>query len=499
LKKTISIILVVILLISASIHLFLSDALYTATGFSAKNICSGHFISGFSGELVVNEGLLPVHDTFSYVNYDIDDEQQEVITNAFGLYSRKAVYTEGIGCTLLAIAQDESTHKITKLAATVANDSSSNDFASIKPNFERPHVNYKRLEEAISAAFQEPDDLPNRRTKAIVVFQQGELISEKYADGIDSNTPLLSWSMAKSITNMQVGLLVKDERLQLNAPAPVPEWKDRSELHQQITLDQLLRMSSGLEFNEFYGIGSDASLMLSVEPNASEFAADKPVVHQPDTFWSYSSGTSNIIAGIVKQAIGGDLQNYYEYTQRKLFRPLGIYSAQLEADAKGTFIGSSYMYATARDWAKLGQLFLQDGIWNGKRILPEGWVKYSITPTKTNPLNNFGAHWWLNRNPQQLDADTFTAGIGDEKTKPRQRRWPSVPEDAYYMSGFQGQFVVVIPSKQLVVVRLGYRTPGTDSGIEALLARVVDTINLPNTQSAEKINQDVEELEVDKI
>ena len=498
-KKAISIILIVILLLSASTHLFLSNAFYTAAGFSAKNICSGHFISGFSGELVVNEGLLPVHDTFSYVNYEIDDKQQEVTTNVFGLYSRKAVYTDGIGCTLLAIDQIDSTHKVTRLAASASSDGDLDNFPPIKPNFDLPHVNYTRLEESISAAFQEPEALPNRRTKAVVVFQQGELISEKYANGIDLKTPLLSWSMAKSITNMQVGLLVKDDRLKLKEPAPVPAWKDRGELNQQITLDQLLRMSSGLEFNEFYGIGSDAALMLSVEPSTSDFAANKPVEYQPDTHWAYSSGTSNIIAGIVKQAIGGDFQNYYEYTQRKLFIPLGIHSAQLEADAKGTFIGSSYMYATARDWAKLGQLFLQGGFWNGKRILPEGWVEYSITPTKTNPLNNYGAHWWLNRDPQSLDTDTFTASVGEERAKSRQRRWPSVPQDAYYMSGFQGQFVVVIPSKELVVVRLGYRTPGTDSGIEALLAGVVDAINLPGNQSAEKVDQDVEELEVDKI
>lgn len=481
-KKVLSITLIIIIILATSFHFFLASSLYTATGFTAKNICSGHFISGFSGELVVNEGLLPVHKTFSYVDFKIDDKQQLVTTSAFGLYSRKAIYTSGIGCTLLAIGEDTLSQSITKLPDLKTADSSPWAFNDTRSESASYNINYNKLNQSVAAAFEEPAGAINRRTKAVVVIHQGQLVAEKYSQGVDINTALLSWSMAKSITNIQVGLLVKDGKLDITKTGLVPQWKGRNDRHAQITLDQLMRMSSGLEFNEFYGMGSDAALMLSVEPSASEFAAAKPVEHEPDTHWAYSSGTSNIISGIVKRAIGGNFQRYYEYTQRRLFRPLGISSAQLEADARGTFIGSSYMYATAREWAKLGQLFLQDGVWNDQRLLPEGWVKYSTTPSKTDTLNHYGAHWWLNNDPQITQDDTPKVNSDKQHKKPTQRKWPSVPQDAYFMSGFQGQFVVVIPSKDLVVVRLGYRTPGTDSGIEALLAGVIEATNLDGTK-----------------
>jgi CubicO group peptidase (beta-lactamase class C family) len=453
-----------LLLIISVVSIF-SETFYTATGFSAKNICSGHFISGFTGKSIMQEGLIPVDGSFSYVDFEIDDQLRQVSTNLFGFYQRKAVYVDGVGCSLLAMNQSTLSRKIIKLADLKSNAQLAWPDGDAKASEPLENINYQQLNESLSSAFDEPDEINSRRTKAIVVIYKGRLLVEKYASGVNLNTPLLSWSMAKSITNMQVGLLVKDGRLALKEPASVPQWKNLTHRHNQITLDHLLRMSSGLEFVEVYGMGSDAAGMLSNQASAADFAANKPVIYQPDSHWAYSSGTSNIIAGIVKRAIGGDFQQYYEYAQNRLFRPLGIDSAQLEPDASGTFIGSSYMYATARDWAKLGQLFLQDGVWNGQRLLPEGWVEYSITPTKTDPLNHYGAQFWLN-----LDAHQSSG----KKT----RTWPKVPADAYYMSGFQGQNVVVIPSKNLVIVRLGYTTPGTSSGIETLIAGVIEALPL---------------------
>lgn len=463
--------------------MFFSNTLYVAAGFAAKNICSGHFISGFSGELVVNEGLLPVNDSFAYVDFNIDEQQQQVLTSALGIYNRKAIYTDGIGCTLLAVGEESLSRQISKLA-NVGTDANFTWFnASARENSDISSINYNQLNQSVMSAFEEPAETVNRRTKAVVVIYKGQLIAEKYAEGIDSNTSLLSWSMAKSITNMQVGLLIKDGKLDLERPAPVPQWQGASDGRSQITLDHLMRMSSGLEFNERNGIGSDTALMLSVKASAGDFAADKPVIYEPDTSWAYSSGTSNIIAGIVKRSIGGDFQQYYEFTQKRLFHPMGIVSAQLEVDANGTFIGSSYMYATARDWAKLGQLFLQDGVWNNQRLLPEGWVKYSTTPSKTDPLNHYGAHFWLNLDPTVSEDTVSSKNRSDKDKKVKQRKWSSVPQDAYYMAGFQGQFVVIIPSKDLVVVRLGYRTPGTDSGIESLLAGVIEAVSVSDTNS----------------
>lgn len=461
-KRTIIILLTAFPVLIISGILFLSDTFYTATGFSAKNICSGYFISGFSAELVMKEALEPVDSSFAFVDYQIDEAGQQVDTSLFGFFQRKAIYVDGVGCTLLAIGQYNLSREIVKLPELTrdALEAWPNGDGIVSKN--QP-INYQMLTDTLAGAFSEPKEVVTRRTKAIVVIHKGELIAERYASGINLHTPLLSWSMAKSITNLQVGLLVKDGKLDLKSAANVPQWKALKDQHNQITLDHLLRMSSGLEFIEIYGMGSDAAGMLSIKASAGGFAANKPVIYPPDSHWSYSSGTSNIIAGIVRRTIGGDYQYYYEFAQKRLFRPLGIDSAQLEPDANGTFIGSSYMYATARDWAKLGQLLIQDGVWNGERLLPEGWVEYSTTPTKTDPLSHYGAQFWLNRDP-------LPSAIKKNRT------WPRVPADAYYMSGFQGQSVVIIPSEELVIVRLGYSTPGSNKGIETLIEGVIASV-----------------------
>jgi len=299
-----------------------------------------------------------------------------------------------------------------------------------------------------------------RNTKAIVVLHKGQVIAEKYANGVTQKTPLLSWSMAKSVTSLLVGILVKDKNLDIHKANIMPTWEEKVD-HKNITIDQLLRMSSGLEFNERYGVGSDAAKMLSVEASASDFAANKKLEYPIDSHWSYSSGTSNIISAIIKEEVGGSFQYYYEFAQQRLFRPIGIESAVLETDASGIFIGSSYMYMTARDWAKLGQLCLQNGRWEGRQMLPKNWMQYVTTPTKTSTLNQYGAHFWLNADP-------------DDKTL--KRHWPSLPTDLYYMSGFQGQTVAMIPSKDLVIVRLGFTAQGVDRGTEELIHDIIELL-----------------------
>ena len=230
----------------------------------------------------------------------------------------------------------------------------------------------------------------------------------------------------------------------------------------EITLDQLLRMSSGLEFNETYEAQTDVTEMLSNQADTAGFAASKPLIGPPDTIWSYSSGTTNIISGILRRAVGDTLQDYYAFSQERLFRPLSIGTATFETDRSGTFIGSSYLYASARDWARLGQFFLQDGVWNGERLLPDGWVDYLLTPTPAALGNEYGAHVWLNRNPKDPNRD---------------RLFPTLPEDMYYLGGYQGQMVVVIPSEELVITRFGF-TPARNHGVEALTAAIIERLRV---------------------
>ncbi len=426
------------------------------TGFAAKNTCSGYFLSGFSPEVMADQALrgTPVLGTTDSTTLDV--EGRRVSTSLYGLFERHAIYTPGIGCTLLAPGEDDSVVEVQALPPLQLSDElawpQGTATGEINPG----------LTSILDEAFAETDPSQPRNTKAVVVIHEGELIAEKYAEGVEVDTPLIGWSMTKSVTALITGLLVKDGLLDIEAPAPVPQWQtEEGDPRAEITLDQLLRMSSGLEFDETYTGNTDVFFMLALEPDAAVFAASKPLAGPPDTIWSYSSGTTNIIAAINHRAAGGTAQEAYTYSQSRLFRPLGIGTATIETDSGGTFIGSSYMYASARDWARLGQFVLQDGVWEGEQLLPEGWVEYLITPTKTAEANRYGAQFWLNRDPTDTEAE---------------RAYPSLPADTVFMNGYQGQSVLIIPSQELVITRFGF-TAGDNADVEELVAAVIAELN----------------------
>lgn len=434
---------------------YVSNILSAGSGFAAKNICSGYFLSGMPGQKVVAEILYPASPVLANVSFDIDTSGQKVDANFFGLSPRRAVYVKGTGCTLLREGREKMQRPLDVVKV------SKPDPALPWPQGSAVTPKNTLLEPVLERAFAETDARYARNTKAVVVIHKGQLVAEKYAQGVNAETPLPGWSMTKSVINLLLGVLVHEGRLRLAQSAPVPHWYEEiGDPRSEITVDQLLRMSSGLEFNEEYTIYSDVTRMLSVEPSAADFAASKPLIAEPGILWSYASGTSNILAGIIRRTVGGYMQEYYDFTQRHLFLPLGIRTAELETDNNGTYIGSSYMYASARDWARLGEFCRQDGIWMGNRLLPEGWMEYSTTPTPNNPLNNYGAHFWLNAVPENTNQP---------------RTWPSLPADAYSMNGFQGQRVIIIPSKELVVVRLGFSGRG-NRGIEQLVSGVIEIL-----------------------
>ena len=247
--------------------------------------------------------------------------------------------------------------------------------------------------------------------------------------------------MTKSVTSALVGILVSSGKLALDEPAPVPEWQSPGDPRAAITIDHLLRMSSGLDFDDRSGAAlSDVNRMLLRSPDAAGYAVEKPLQDAPGSAWYYSSGTTNILSRIIRARIGGTDADYWAFARRALFDRIGMPSAVMEPDASGTFVGSSFMYATARDWARFGQLYLQDGVWNGERILPEGWVAYTRRPAPAAPHGRYGAHFWLN---------------GGEAVPVAERPFPSLPADLHYAAGYEGQYVIVIPSRELVIVRLG--------------------------------------------
>jgi CubicO group peptidase (beta-lactamase class C family) len=270
------------------------------------------------------------------------------------------------------------------------------------------------------------------------VVYDGRIITERYAPGFTKDTPLLGWSMTKSVTNALVGILVQQEKMNLKDSALMPGWRKKDDPRRNITLDQLLRMSSGLKFLEQYdNITSDVNTMLFTKYSASDYAADNPLGVDPDTQWYYSSGTTNIITRIARLASQLSQSEWFRFPREELFNRIGMNSAVIEPDPSGNFVGSSYMYATARDWARFGLLYLNDGVWKGNRILPEDWVSYSTTPTPHSlPGEAYGAQFWLNF--------------------PNPDPWlPFLPDDAFMALGHESQAVIMIPSRNTIVVRLG--------------------------------------------
>jgi CubicO group peptidase (beta-lactamase class C family) len=222
----------------------------------------------------------------------------------------------------------------------------------------------------------------------------------------------------------------------------------------------MLRMSSGLEFDETSGaVISDVTTMLLRRDNAAAFAIAKPLQYPPDSHWHYASGTTNIISRIVRMATGGSPSSVVNFLHKELFQPLGIKHAVIETDASGNLIGSSFMYATAREWARFGQLYLQGGKWNGKQLLPQGWVNYSTTPTPVAPQGQYGAHFWTN------------GGVHSDKSK---RPLPKLPGDLYYASGYKGQRLIIIPSHQLVIVRMGWSDAFTSTDMQNLVTDILE-------------------------
>jgi CubicO group peptidase (beta-lactamase class C family) len=288
-----------------------------------------------------------------------------------------------------------------------------------------------------------------------VVVHRGRIAAERYAPGFNAAMPLIGWSISKGLINALIGLRVKDGKLAPTDTGLMPEWRSKDDPRRAVTLDQLMRMTSGLAFDESYGdTDSDVVRMLFAEGDKAAFAANKPLLFPPGTHFAYSSGTTTLLAGVLRQTFAGE-RDYLAYPRVRLFGPLGMRSAVLEPDASGTFAASSFFYATARDFARLGLLFLHDGVWQGARILPEGWVAYSLTPTPVSPKGEYGAQMWLKL------PDSAHGGE------------PPMPDDAYYMLGHDGQIVAVVPSRDLVIVRLGLTREGGDWDSARDLAPIV--------------------------
>jgi CubicO group peptidase (beta-lactamase class C family) len=304
------------------------------------------------------------------------------------------------------------------------------------------------------------DTLAGPGARALLVVDHGRIVAERYTKGFGPGTPLLGWSMTKTVMAGVVGLLVKDGKLKLDQANLWPAGDGR----ERIRIADLLAMSSGLYFNENHGLVSDLTSMLYLEPDMAGFARDHQMVNRVGEAWSYSSGTALILSRIVQDTLGLGAPGYID---ERLFLPLGMTTATVEQDESGTLVGSSYMYATARDWARYGQFLLQDGVWRGQPLLPAGYVSMMATPVKASDGQYGHGLVWL------WGSDAKTPGENPDTAF-------GIPPDTFYMSGHDGQSIVIIRSRQLVIVRLGLTPLANHYTPQALVQAVLEATQAPH-------------------
>ena len=391
-KKVLRYVAIALLLAIVGGCVYLNRLLPIITGYAAKNLASAVFVSGREAKDVEEIDL-----NFSLIRYtsNMVDYENKTVTSRFLWSKSTAAYREGYGVTLLrGITAEE--------------------------------LREQRFPKGVLS-------------EGFVVLHRGGVVAECYDKGIGRDTKLLSWSMAKSFANALIGLMVKDSLLDIHAPMDIPEWQ--GDERKAITLHDLMQMQSGLEWNEDYGARSDVNIMLHCERDMGLYALSKPLEHKPGTYWQYSSGTTNIVMRYLRSRFPSE-EAFIGYMRSRLFDPLGIVRPVFEQDLSGTFVGSSYLYATARDFARFGQLYLDDGCVDSERILPKGWVDYTRRPAAASG-KHYGAFFWLNGNG----------------------KFPDVPKDMFYCDGHDGQDIFIFPSHELVVVVLGF-SPKPDNVID---------------------------------
>ena len=409
------------------------------TGMAAKTMCSCVYVTGRNPGSVVEQELR-VMPGLTWADIELNSADSSVTASLLGR-TAKAIYRKGLGCTLL-FERSEADVRNQRINVPVPPSFDPDTIPwptgnKIEPANRDSLLKMDRITQAIDVAFKDVDPENPVNTHAIAVLYDGKLIAEKYAPGFDHNSRLMGWSMTKSITNGLIGILANEGKIHVEDPAPIQEWQNDE--RKKITLDNLLKANSGLAWSESY-FNPYASFhdMFIRSDDKGAYASTLQTEHEPGTYFEYSSASTILLSRIIRQQVGD--KNYYRFPYEKLFYKIGMTTAIMEPDASGTFVGSSYCYASARDWARLGLLYLQDGVWNGERILPAGWVKYSTTPSDAALKGEYGAQIWLN------------AG---SKNDPEQCNYPGLPHDAFVFQGFERNTVTVIPSRKLVVVRLG--------------------------------------------
>jgi CubicO group peptidase (beta-lactamase class C family) len=437
------------------------DVPKVATGFVANILCSETFVSGQPPERIFAEttAAMPGVSLVTWaMGYKVDRALRDVTVTLFGFGRSHAVYREGFGCYLDhgdAVADASlPTAEIKPGQVLLPEIAGAAVVAPASP----------QLAAAVDRAFAEPEQPPLRHTKAVVVVKDGRVVAERYAEGYGIDTPILGFSATKSVMSALTGILVRKGALTLDQPAPIVAWRAVGDPRGAITVDHLLRHTAGLAL----GSSLQASLGSALEPvnrmkfmesDMAGYAESIALATPPGSAWNYNDGNTVILSHLVRNAAGGGPADVMRFAREELFAPLGMRNVTIEFDASGNPEGSSQMLASARDWARFGMLYLGDGVVGGKRILPDGWVRYSASPTP-NAWVGIGAGFWTNL------GDSFGATYRTE------RGWP---RDAFFAKGTIGQYVIIVPSERLVIVRLG-RSPNWPPEADGVFDLVRDVV-----------------------
>lgn len=438
--KNIKRILLLLAIVLIAVVVYNYPKLNILAGYSAKNTASSVFLAERSLEFTDEND-----NNFSPINLtsdEINSQEKSATGSVFGLLKRKAVYRKGLGAVLINDDYDASKTPLVPKRSEADNTTPFPYGNADQIDTVFSNINYKRLNETIDTIFNS-----RNQTRSVLVVYKDQIIAEKYADNFNKNSLQLGWSMTKSITSTVFGILQCQGKVNVEQSNLFKEWENDD--RKNITIHNLLQMNSGLEWLEDYNTISDVTKMLFLESDMTKTQISKPLVGKPNETWNYSSGTTNLLSGIIRSQFKTH-QEYLDYWYSNLIDKIGMNSMVIETDLSGNFVGSSYAWATARDWAKLGLLYLHNGEWNGEHLFDKDWVQYATTPTPGSD-GWYGAQIWLN------------AG----------KRYPDVPTNMYSFNGYKGQNVFILPSEDLVVVRTGL-TKNAD--MNTLLKGIINSI-----------------------
>ncbi|PBB31935.1 class C beta-lactamase-related serine hydrolase [Mesorhizobium sp. M1A.F.Ca.IN.020.06.1.1] len=429
------------------------ELIRVGSGYAAKIVCSNVFIAGRDpNEVLAVDVQAPGHPLLKLMKVSVDKERGLVSAGLLWTLGKSvAVERHGVGC---ASVPDGDTGRARQTSVHIEPLAVASQDA-LWPEGERVDA----LQNPAVTKIVDDAAMVGTGMRAVVVVKNGRIVAERYGEGFSAKTPLLGWSMTKTVNAAIVGTLVKDGKMALDNKGLFSPWK--ADGRAAISLADMMAMSSGLEFNEDYGDVADVTRMLYLEPDMAGFAETKPLGGEVGKAFSYSSGTAVMLSRLWQEAIG-DKVKALSWPRTALFEPLGMHSAVLETDERGTFVGSSYLYATAHDWARFGQFLLQGGVWNGAQILPAGFVDWMRQPAPASKVYGNGQVW--------------IEGPGDEEN-PGAGAAAGLPKDTYWMEGHDGQTVAIIPSEQLVVVRLGLTPAKLGYRPQAMVAALVKALH----------------------